>query len=1004
MNRLFLLTVLALAIAVSASVADEVQLVVRLKDAPLAAANGPNSKRSGGRLTPDQQRAYLSQLNEKQNELMLQIVGLGGRELGRVSKAHNAVMIAIEESRVGELKSLPSVSAVRPVVDYEMSLSETVPYVGAAAVQAAGFTGAGVKVAVLDSGVDYTHRNLGGPGTTAAYIAAYGAAPGAPQNTTRDGLFPTAKVVEGYDFVGEAWPNGPRAPDPDPIDFEGHGTHVADIIAGLSADGTHKGVAPGAFLLAVKTCSAVSTSCNGIALLLGLDFALDPDGNGDLSDAADVVNLSLGSNYGQREDDLSQAVTIVTYFGVVVVAAAGNAADRPYIVSSPSSTPAAISVAQTQVPSALTFPLQINSPAGIAGNYPNTATVDWAPIGAGFTGAVAFVGRGCPAGSVAGQPGDDPYLDNPAGKVALIDRGVCSVSLKTDRAAKAGAIGVLIGLVAAGDAVSFAFGGGDTFVPTLVITQSTSNLIKANIAAPVNVSVSPANALPMAMSMVGSSARGPGYSYNAIKPDIGAPGGSVSAEVGTGSGETAFSGTSGAAPMVSGAAALLMEAFPLITPTEVKARLMNNAETNVLINPATQPGVLAEITRIGGGELRVNRARLANAAAWDAQDPPSVGLSFGHYRSIGINTYQRKVLVRNYDSTERSFSIGNAFRYASDAASGAVTLSTPPNVTVPGNGSATFVAKLTLNASMLPTWNLNGGSSGGNGALLRNVEFDGYLTISDSMDTVRLPWHILPHKSAAVTPSATSVVLSGGTGNLTLANTAGAVAGRVDVFSLTGTSPKLPSATLPKPGDNFAIVDLKSVGVRQVNIFGSGDGAQFAVNTFGERAHPNYPAEFDIYVDSNNDGTNDFVIFNAENGGFGATGQNVTAVVNLATNAQTIRFFTDADLNSANAIFTVLLSDIGVSAGAQFRFSVYAFDNYYTGGLTDAIPNMLYTPNTPRFTGSVAPSSVPAGGSSILTINSVPGGATASPSQIGLLLMYRDGRTGREADAITVIE
>lgn len=92
-------------------------------------------------------------------------------------------------------------------------------------------------------------------------------------------MFPTAKVIDGYDFVGEVWPNGPEAPDPDPIDFEGHGTHVADSIGGRSADGLHKGVAPGASLLAVKVCSAVSSSCSGIALIQGMEFAVNPNGD-----------------------------------------------------------------------------------------------------------------------------------------------------------------------------------------------------------------------------------------------------------------------------------------------------------------------------------------------------------------------------------------------------------------------------------------------------------------------------------------------------------------------------------------------------------------------------------------------------------------------------------------------------------------------------------------------------------------------------------------------------
>jgi hypothetical protein len=113
---------------------------------------------------------------------------------------------------------------------------------------------------------------------------------------------------------------------------------------------------------------------------------------------------------------------------------------------------------------------------------------------------------------------------------------------------------VLIGLVAPGDPISFAFGGGDTFVDTLVITKTDADKIKAQLSAGrcVNVTVSPNQFIPLVRSAVASSARGPSYSFSAIKPDIGAPGGSVSAEVGTGDGETAFGGTSGATPMVAG--------------------------------------------------------------------------------------------------------------------------------------------------------------------------------------------------------------------------------------------------------------------------------------------------------------------------------------------------------------------------------------------------------------------------------------------------------------------
>ncbi len=97
-------------------------------------------------------------------------------------------------------------------------------------------------------------------------------------------------------------------------------------------------------------------------------------------------------------------------------------------------------------------------------------------------------------------------------------------------------------------------------------------------------------------------------SFSSIKPEIGAPGASVSAQVATGDGETAFGGTSGATPMVAGAAALLIEAYPDRAPEQIKAMLMNSAETEIFTNPALSPGELAPITRIAAGELRVDRA------------------------------------------------------------------------------------------------------------------------------------------------------------------------------------------------------------------------------------------------------------------------------------------------------------------------------------------------------------------------------------------------------------
>jgi len=990
------------------SVRRDVQIVVQLTDPSLAVVHGKNAKNTGGKLNPVEQRAYLVQLGQKQDALLAQMRSLGGRDSAKLNKALNAVVVTINASKVPAVAALTGVRSVRPLHDYALDLSDTVPYIGAAAVQNAGVTGAGVRVAVLDTGIDYTHKFFGGAGTVSAYTAAYGTTTADLKNTTTDGLFPTAKVIGGFDFLGEKWPNAALAADPDPIDCGpsaipapcagGHGTHVADIIAGNDG-ASHKGVAPDTKLYALKVCSSVSTSCSGVALLQAMDFALDPNGDGDISDAVDVINMSLGSSYGQIHDDLTEASQTASDLGVVVVVSAGNDSDHPYIVSSPSIAPAAISVAQTQVPSAFQNRMTIVSPAAIAGDYlavfqswsaPLVATIQ-APVqygngaGGNLNGCAAF-----PPGSLTG-------------KIVLVNRGTCFFSDKIRNIASAGGFAGVIALVAPGDPFDGAFGGGPAItIPGFMVSQATGNLIKSRVSTGVTARFDPGNIIPLVGSVANTSARGPSYSFNSIKPDIAAPGASVSADAGTGTKQSSFSGTSGAAPMVAGSAALLIQAHPTFSPLEIKALLMNTAETNIQTDPALQPGVLAPITRIGSGEVRVNRAFASTTAAWDAEaETPS--LSFGYDTLIKPVNLGKTVEVHNYSDIARTYSLAPSFRYASDAASGAVTIDAPLDIAVPAHGSKKFQLNLKVDPAKLPIWTLNGGSRGGDGFRLQDVEFDGYITLTGGGDTIRLPWHVLPHRAAAVGFSSASkkVKLKQG-GDVVLSNIDGAVPGRVDVFALLGTSGNVKEKYLPDPGDNFAIIDLKYVGARLVDST-SDPLIQFAINTNGVRSHPNYPAEFDIYIDSNRDGEFDYAVFNLENGGFAASGQNVVGVADLKNNTAGIFFFTDADLDSANAILTAPLSALGLTPSSRFDFSVFAFDNYFTGNLTDAIERMTFTPSTPRFAASGVPQTgVPAGGSSTLTIQAVAGGSTASPSQTGLLLMYRDGRVNTEADVIEV--
>ncbi|MFN2319849.1 MAG: S8 family serine peptidase, partial [Dermatophilaceae bacterium] len=600
-------------------------------------------------------------LRKQQSDLMKRVTQLdkGARLLAQTQIALNAVFVEIDAAALPRLANDPAVARIAPVGSYELDLSETVPYIGATAVQDSGFTGKGIKVAVLDSGIDYTHAALGGSGSVTEYD-------NNNPNVIEPGTFPTKKVIGGYDFVGSVWPNGPEAPDPDPLDDGpegGHGTHVAHIIGGMG------GVAPDADLYAVKVCSSVSTSCSGIALIQGMEFSLDPNGDGKLNDRVNIINMSLGSSYGQPfDDDLSAAVENATKAGVLTVASAGNSGDKPYANGTPAATPSALSVAQTAVPGGFLPLMQILAPENIVGEFPAV----WQPWSAELTAVIeAPVQYGNGAGG--NLLGCDPFgPDSLADTIVLVDRGACNFSAKVKNIGDAGGLIGLIGLVAPGDP----FEGGDggerpIVIPGYMVSQAVANRLKSGLPNTV-VRFDPAVGIPLDGTIVGSSSRGPQHEDTTlIKPEIGAPGASVSAIAGSGTDEGPFGGTSGAAPMVAGAAALVLEASGGVkatpngrsngravghglTPLEVKSLLVNNGYRDIVNDPLT--GALAPITRIGGGEVRVDDAVKAPAAAW-ASDVASGTLSFGFVDVADTVTMTRTVTIRNYDNKAKSYTV-----------------------------------------------------------------------------------------------------------------------------------------------------------------------------------------------------------------------------------------------------------------------------------------------------------------------------------------------------------
>ncbi|MCC6188376.1 MAG: S8 family serine peptidase, partial [Anaerolineales bacterium] len=994
-----------------------------------------------------------------QDEVAAQITALGGQVVGRFRVLASGLAAVVDASQLAAVSSVARVSAVRPVGTYQLDLSETVPFVGGAALQDMGYDGTGVKIAIIDSGVDYTHAKLGGPGTLEAYADAYCGDPGIapdpadPACTAFDlpadpAYFPTAKVVGGYDFVGEHWTGAsgspPRTEDPNPIDFGGHGTHVADIAAGLEGGGVGPGMAPGAQVWAFKVCSAVATACNGIALLLGTDAAMDLDGDLATYDPADVINTSIGAPYGQPEDDWSWAVNQAVAYGSIYVISAGNSADKPFIVGSASTATSAVSVAETSLPSAS---LVLIDGAGA------DAYGLWQPWSGVQTGAITanLAYDSTNAGTRLGcsdANGTNPWVGTPfAGQVLLMDRGSCAISFKVANAKSAGAVLAIVANNVAQAAYeappSFSYGGGDASIPGYIIKLTEGNALKAtSLGQP--VTVDPAVGTSLSDTIVASSSRGPRNHDNYIKPDLGAPGASTSAEVGTGDGTTAFGGTSGAAPMVTGAAALLIDKYRgQALPSNIgqrfgvngeratfmyKALLMATGNPNVYVGAPGLGAPLAPITRIGGGRLDVLRAAQSETIVWDETDAildsryRTGSLSFGYRAVTNQASYLRKLIIANTGSEGRWYDLSSSFRYADDA--GVSLTINPPRLYVPAGDWRGVAVRLRIDAAALKAWTINKGSGGADGAALMAQEVDGYITVDGGNDANRLnvPWHVLPKRVASTRANLGRVAAQN---VVQLHNTAPFQAANVDVFALVDKNPNdygyvtfndLPvphgkpkggactSAGLD-PGCNITPVDIKQVGVRGV---ANGAYVQFGLTIWDAPFRAGqFPVEFDIYIDANRDGADDWVVFNYDLALNGSDGRNVVWRCLPNFTGCSAFFFTDSTFNTQNWILTVPAAQIGVDPNQPFNFQVWAADGYFTGIYTDASPHdgasyHTFTLNTPKHSVSDMFPVVPAGGVTNVPFSQVANGASLSPSQVGFLLMYREAPIMRESDVVTL--
>ena len=904
-------------------------------------------------------RTQINLIKERQQALASIVTGpqFGGKELYRVQRAMNGVAIRVDSEKLDELRKLPGVKAVHIITPEFPTTAVSMPFLGVPNLWGntlglpGNTTGTGVKIGIIDTGVDYQHPNFGGTGLLADYQANPRTSISPPT------LFPTAKVVGGTDFAGDAY-NGQNTPtpDPNPMDCNGHGSHVAGIASGLgvNSDGTTytgtygpstpfsslrigPGAAPGASLYAIRIFG-----CSGSTGLTvqGIDWALDPNQDGDMSDHLDVINMSLGSSFGMPSNTSLIASQNAALAGVVVVAAAGNDGDTYFIASAPSNAGRAISVAASidgRLPGGL---LTINSPMAIAGNIAaaGAAFGGGAPNPSGQTGTIVLA----IAGTGVASQGCSAFTNAAAvaGNIALIDRGTCSFQLKVANAQAAGAIGAIVDNNAPGDPTLATMGPDGVSpaitIPSIFISENDGNSIKAQSG--VNGTLA---ASTSADTLASFSSRGAAEGSPAVlKPDIAAPGVNItSTQTGitcmTGGGcitptATGFdaggqtltiSGTSMATPHIAGIMALLKQLHPDWDVEELKALAMNGATHDMTIGDGGS-GFAYGPGRVGAGRVDPSNSAQAPATAFNGDDAGLVCVTFDT-PVVGTATATKNVRVVNHGSASLSYNLG----LDNIVSAPGVSFSFPSgsSITIPAAGSIEFPVQMSGNASLMnhisdptiaPTQAAPSPlTSLGNLSRQFFTEAGSYITFSSGPNVkLRLPVYMATRPASAM--SGPSSITTGGapTGATTIPLSGTSVC--------TGTLAAGPTCTGTFPTTEVSLVtpfELQAINPRNTAVPAYADiqyagvayfpGANlllFGISTWGDWNTPRDVA-FNILIDPTNTGSFTRSLFNSDPGTmavnlFGNTAADaqdtfITATFNSATSGVGTQQF----LNTASA-------------------------------------------------------------------------------------------------------